>query len=79
MKNIAASLATTSDLLLNEKDKVNSMQKETLVLQRKCVAMDEQIKQEVSDKEIILHRLDKLTIQQKKKGIQPKPSPEPQR
>jgi hypothetical protein len=44
MRNIAASLAITADLLESQKDRALLMQKETTVMQRKSIAMEEQIK-----------------------------------
>jgi len=41
MKNIAASLASTADLLESQKDRAISMQKEITVMQRKHIAMEE--------------------------------------
>jgi len=41
MKNIAASLASTADLLESQKDHAISMQKEITVMQRKHIAMEE--------------------------------------
>jgi hypothetical protein len=61
MKKIATHIATTSDSIESEKDKLTMMNKEIIVLQRKCIHSEIQIKQEISDKEIITKKLDSLT------------------
>jgi hypothetical protein len=54
MKTIATNIAITSDLLETERDKISNLSQETQVFKRKATNMESQIKQEISDKELIL-------------------------
>jgi len=54
MKTIATNIAITSDLLETERDKISNLSQETQVFKRKTTNMESQIKQEISDKELIL-------------------------
>ena len=58
MKTIATNIAFTSDLLETERDKISNLSQETQVFKRKTTNMESQIKQEISDKELILKKID---------------------
>ena len=67
MKKVAVTLAMTSDIIEQEKDLAIKLKQETVTYQRKLMSMAQQSEQEISDKLLIMNKLDALYKVKEKK------------